>query len=62
MAYSWSLLCGFSHLLPWSYAIFLTILLLHRTQRDKKRCAGKYGKAWEEYCQKVPWLLIPGVY
>jgi 7-dehydrocholesterol reductase len=62
MAYSWSLLCGVSHLLPWSYAIFLTILLLHRTQRDKKRCAGKYGKAWEEYCQKVPWLLIPGVY
>lgn len=62
MAYSWSLTCGFSHLLPWSYALFLTILLLHRTQRDKKRCAGKYGPAWNAYCQRVPYLFIPGVY
>ncbi|OZJ04246.1 hypothetical protein BZG36_02480 [Bifiguratus adelaidae] len=59
-AMCWS--CGFGHLLPHFYAIFMTILLLHRIQRDDARCRGKYGKYWEEYGRLVPYKLLPYVY
>ncbi|KAI5813175.1 ergosterol biosynthesis ERG4/ERG24 family-domain-containing protein [Pyronema omphalodes] len=49
-------------LLPWTYAIFMTILLIQRCIRDEERCSGKYGKTWDEYCNKVRWRLIPGVF
>ena len=26
------------------------------------RCAVKYGKDWEKYCQVVKWKFIPGIY
>jgi len=41
---------------------FLTILLFDRATRDDKRCRKKYGKYWEEYCRRVPWKIVPGVY
>ena len=56
------LTCGFTHLLPWSYFIFMCILLHHRAGRDERRCRNKYRKKWEEYCEKVPYRIIPGVY
>ena len=49
-------------LLPFTYAIFMTILLIQRCIRDETRCGGKYGKTWEEYCNKVRYRLIPGVF
>ena len=49
-------------LLPWSYVIFLTILLTDRARRDEKRCANKYGAFWEEYCAVARWRMIPGIY
>ena len=49
-------------LLPWTYAIFMTILLIQRCIRDEERCSGKYGKTWADYCNKVRWRLIPGVF
>ncbi|KAG0308372.1 7-dehydrocholesterol reductase [Dissophora globulifera] len=54
--------CGVRHLLPYYYVIYMTILLLHRIQRDHTRCKGKYGKFWEEYEKIVPYKLIPYVY
>ena len=27
-----------------------------------ERCADKYGPLWQEYCRKVPYRIIPGVY
>jgi 7-dehydrocholesterol reductase len=54
--------CGFQHLLPWFYVIYMTILLVQRIQRDHARCAGKYGKYWEEYQKLVPYNLIPYIY
>ena len=30
--------------------------------KDVRRCARKYGKDWEEYCEKVPYVFIPGIY
>lgn len=59
---SYCLACGFFHLLPYFYIIFMTILLIHRCMRDEHRCKNKYGKAWDEYCKKVPYRLIPGIF
>ncbi|ODQ53783.1 hypothetical protein SAICODRAFT_65383 [Saitoella complicata NRRL Y-17804] len=54
--------CGLHHLLPYFYIIYMFILLNHRIWRSEKRCRAKYGKYWEEYCERVPYKLIPGVY
>ena len=62
LSLSMCLSCGFNHLLPYFYIIFMSILLLHRIERDHQRCDGKYGKYWQEYCQVVPYKLIPFVY
>lgn len=53
---------GFTRLLPWSYFFYLTSLLLDRCQRIDARCAAKYGAAWQEYCRRVPYKLVPGVF
>lgn len=60
---TWSMCatCGFTHFIPWSYFVFMTTLLYHRSIRDDKRCRAKYGKHWEEYCEKVPYVFVPGI-
>jgi protein-S-isoprenylcysteine O-methyltransferase Ste14 len=50
------------HILPWLYFVYMTILLCHRAVRDDRRCRKKYGQAWEEYCSRVPYRLVPGLY
>jgi 7-dehydrocholesterol reductase len=62
LALAWSLPAGFSHFMPYFYVVYLTILLTDRAGRDDRRCRRKYGEAWEEYCQRVPWKIVPGVY
>lgn len=62
LSFAMCLACGFNHLLPYFYIIYMTILLLHRIQRDHTRCSGKYGKYWQEYCERVPYKLIPFIY
>uniref|UniRef100_A0A3P8WBU3 Delta(14)-sterol reductase TM7SF2 n=1 Tax=Cynoglossus semilaevis TaxID=244447 RepID=A0A3P8WBU3_CYNSE len=62
MAFAWSLPCGFSHLLPYFYVTYFTILLIHRESRDERQCRAKYGKAWESYCQRVPYRIFPYIY
>lgn len=54
--------CGFTNLLPWIYAIFMTILLVHRCWRDEERCSLKYGKDWDKYCELVRWRIVPGIW
>jgi protein-S-isoprenylcysteine O-methyltransferase Ste14 len=61
MGLSWCLPCGFHHPLPYFYAIYFAILLIHRAQRDDEKCRKKYKKDWEKYCQLVPYQLIPGI-
>lgn len=56
------LTCGFGYLLPYFYICFMGWLLMDRIGRDQKRCHGKYGKYWDQYCQKVPYKLIPYVW
>lgn len=62
MALAWSLPCGLSHLLPYFYLLYFTALLVHREARDEQQCLRKYGRAWQEYCKRVPYRIIPYVY
>lgn len=62
LAVAWTLPAGFGHFLPWFYVVFLTILLLDRATRDDRRCAKKYGAFWDDYRERVPWKVIPGLY
>ncbi|KAE8364706.1 ergosterol biosynthesis ERG4/ERG24 family-domain-containing protein [Aspergillus caelatus] len=54
--------CGWSHVLPYMYFIYMTVLLVHRCHRDEKRCSAKYGSQWEEYKRMVRWRMIPGLF
>ncbi len=62
MATAMGLACGVSHLLPWSYPIFLAGLLVRRLLRDERRCHDKYGRAWDAYRALVPYRLIPWIW
>ncbi|XP_053315584.1 delta(14)-sterol reductase LBR isoform X2 [Spea bombifrons] len=62
MAWTWCLPCGFTHILPYFYGIFLTGLLIHREIRDETLCRMKYGPDWDKYCERVPYRIIPYIY
>lgn len=61
-AFCWSVPALFSYYLPYFYLTFLFLLLMDRSYRQEKRCAIKYGKDWDKYCERVPFRLIPFVY
>lgn len=48
--------------LPWLYPLYYVALLVPRQIQDDKRCAEKYGALWEEYCRRVPYRIVPGLY
>ena len=62
LALAWSLPAGGRHVLPYFYFVFLFILLVDRAGRDDRRCAEKYGGAWDAYRRAVPYKILPGVY
>ncbi|KAI8089710.1 ergosterol biosynthesis ERG4/ERG24 [Halteromyces radiatus] len=62
MALSWGLITGFGSFLPYFYFCFFLCVLTHRVSRDMERCAKKYGKDWDRYCERVPYIFIPYVY
>ncbi|KAK7234423.1 sterol delta7 reductase [Aureococcus anophagefferens] len=45
--------------LPLFYAVFLTILLIHRAIRDEEKCLKKYGQYYEQYMDIVKYKIIP---
>jgi len=55
----WTLPALFTHVIPYFYVSFLTILLFNRAWRDDERCLNKYGDDWDVYCSKVPYKIIP---
>lgn len=61
MGLSWCLVCGFGSIVPYFYAIYFAILLIHRSSRDDHMCQVKYGDDWLTYKKIVPYLFIPGV-
>jgi delta14-sterol reductase len=46
----------------WLYPLYYVALLVPRQLDDERRCAAKYGALWNEYCAKVPYRIVPGVY
>lgn len=62
LSYSSCALVGSTKVVVWVYAIWMTLLLVHRCLRDEKRCSVKYGVAWTEYCKRVPWRFVPGIW
>ena len=62
MGLAWCLPCGFGSAVPYFYAIYFAVLLIHRDLRDGHACEQKYGKDWAKYCSIVKYRLIPGVY
>lgn len=61
-AVCWALCAGNQSWIPYFYPSFFLLMIIHRCQRDFKRCSMKYGKGWDEYCRLVPYKFIPGVY
>lgn len=61
MGLTYSLLCGVQSIVPYYYAIYFAILLIHRSIRDDVLCQEKYGDDWQEYKRLVPYRFIPGV-
>ncbi len=57
----WSVPYGFTHMMPFLYVMFLTVLLFDRAFRDDQRCSDKYGKYWKVYQDAVPYKVIPGI-
>lgn len=43
------------------YPFFLTILLVHRAFRDRRKCRRKYGQGYSNYEQLVPYMIFPGI-
>ena len=62
MGLTYSLLCGFESLVPYYYAVYFAILLIHRSTRDDDLCHAKYGDDWLEYKRQVPYRFIPGMW
>eukprot|EP00527_Entomoneis_sp_CCMP2396_P003168 CAMPEP_0198140828 /NCGR_PEP_ID=MMETSP1443-20131203/3916_1 /TAXON_ID=186043 /ORGANISM="Entomoneis sp., Strain CCMP2396" /LENGTH=453 /DNA_ID=CAMNT_0043803363 /DNA_START=107 /DNA_END=1468 /DNA_ORIENTATION=+ len=61
-SFFWSLSALDSGLVgPYFYTFYLTILLTDRAFRDDDRCRLKYGPYWKEYCDQVPWKIVPGI-
>lgn len=56
-----SMLCGFSHLLPWIWVISLVFVLIAMAGIDDERCSKKYGPSWQEYRERVKYKFIPYV-
>lgn len=48
MAWAWGFTCGFGSFLPYFYAVYMTLLLVHRERRDDHDCKNKYGAIWDK--------------
>jgi len=63
MGLAWCLPCGLERgPLPYFYAAYFAVLLIHRELRDEESCRKKYGKDYDRYCELVPYRIVPGVY
>jgi len=61
MGLSWCMVCGVDSIVPYYYAIYFAILLIHRGIRDDQMCQAKYGNDWNVYKNMVPYRFIPGI-
>lgn len=63
MHWSWASTSGLVHPLPYVMVpLFTTLLLLHRAKRNDWRCKQRYNAAWDRYCNRVKYHVIPKVF
>lgn len=62
LAFFWSVPALFNHVMPYTYFIWLVLLLVHRTFRDDDKCSNKYKHYWKDYCKQVPYKMIPYIF
>jgi lamin-B receptor len=62
MALALALACDYTSPIPYLYPLYYVGLMIQRQRVDDDICAAKYGAAWSQYCQQVPWRIIPYVY
>ena len=62
LAFFWSVPAMFDHVMPYTYFLWLVVLLTHRIFRDEEKCSMKYHKYWKQYCDRVPYRMIPGIF
>lgn len=62
LAFLWSVPALFQNAMPYTYAVYLPFLLIHRTFRDDTKCGEKYGRYWDQYCRRVPYKMLPYVF
>ncbi|CAB3397870.1 unnamed protein product [Caenorhabditis bovis] len=53
---------GFPSICAYTPAFFITGFLIARAITDENRCMAKYGQNWIQYCSKVKYRFLPGVY
>jgi protein-S-isoprenylcysteine O-methyltransferase Ste14 len=46
----------------WLYPFYYVVLFVARERTDYQRCQEKYGPDWNEYCQRVPYRIVPLFY
>eukprot|EP00929_Paragymnodinium_shiwhaense_P113945 TRINITY_DN82260_c0_g1_i1.p1 TRINITY_DN82260_c0_g1~~TRINITY_DN82260_c0_g1_i1.p1 ORF type:complete len:429 (+),score=45.08 TRINITY_DN82260_c0_g1_i1:65-1351(+) len=61
MGLCWCMFCGTGSGVPYFYAIYFGVLLIHRATRDDHFCSLKYGADWARYKKQVPCVFIPGL-
>ncbi|XP_025110736.1 7-dehydrocholesterol reductase-like isoform X1 [Pomacea canaliculata] len=62
LAFFWSVPALFHDVMPYTYVIYLTTLLIHRSFRDETKCSRKYGCFWKQYRDLVPHKLFPFIF
>jgi len=58
--YGWCV--GFDGIVPHLYFIYMICLLTGRAYRDDAKCRNKYGEYWDQYCEQVPYIIVPYVF
>ncbi|RHX96576.1 hypothetical protein DYB36_012087, partial [Aphanomyces astaci] len=58
---AWCAYTGSASIMPYYYAIYFAILLVHRAVRDDTSCREKYGDDWTTYKTHVQAVFVPGV-
>ncbi|XP_064471330.1 uncharacterized protein LOC135385762 isoform X2 [Ornithodoros turicata] len=58
----WSVPAGFRSVIPYTYLVYLTVCLIHRSHRDDAKCCMKYKAYWKEYCWLVRYRMVPFIF
>lgn len=51
-----------THISCFTYVIYLTVLLVHRTYRIERKCSEKYKGSWDSYREVVKYRIVPYIF